>query len=168
MNIRLKALGSKLAVCGSLLGCIAIIALYQPSRGQNSGNAASISSDGSADDRYATTLVKRDDIATMAMIKWRSDIPDLQKKISVHVTGADIGSTIAVLAKTTGLNFVCLASSRQSRLTLQLTDMPVWQVMQAVADASGGSWRHGQGLFTLSVAPESRTILIPRALPVPA
>ncbi len=99
---------------------------------------------------------------------WQTQVPVLQKKMTLHLADSDISSAIAVLAKTTGLNFAYVDVGGPSRLSLELTNVPVWQIMQTLADSCGGAWQRDHNLFTLRPMPTPQTSLNLELQRVPA
>jgi hypothetical protein len=155
MNTRWKKSGARLLVCASLLGCIALIGLYHPSGRIMEQPAEMVDANGLTADGYYTGPIHRisaDDMKKNqhpAVVDWCDSVPILQKKVTLKLANANLSSAITALAKMTGLNFACVESGTQGKLSLQMHDVEVWQVMQALADSCGGSWQHDHDLFTL-------------------
>ncbi len=159
MDTKGYKMGENLLVCGLLLASVMLISLYSLCKGPRNPIPAERTSAGLAKDGYGTTALRRigldgtKDKAPSGVADWQVNVPGLQKKVSLHLAGADPSRAITALAKMSGLNFACVDLSGHARITLYMTHVPVWQVMQAMASSCGGSWQRVHGLFTLRLPP---------------
>lgn len=98
---------------------------------------------------------------------WHRGVPALEKRVDMHLSGATLAQSVARFAHLTGLNLACFDPDGAGRLSLHVTGIPLWQAMDALARACGGSWRRDGNLYTLRLdrAPSPRSVA---SLPIAA
>lgn len=98
---------------------------------------------------------------------WHRGVPALEKRVDMHLSGATLAQSVARFARLTRLNLACYDPDGAGRLSLHVTGIPLWQAMDALARACGGSWRRDGNLYTLRLdrAPSPRSVA---SLPIAA
>lgn len=71
--------------------------------------------------------------------------------MNLHLSDATLAQIVARFAQLTGLNLACYEPNGAGRVSLHVTDVPLWQAMDALARARGGVWQRDGNLYTLRV-----------------